>query len=71
MKKKILDYFEVSTVQMCLFMVVIVVKQVSKCVYLSCMGVKIKRTADDHNHDILQQCISEVYVSQVWGLNQS
>ena len=30
-KKKILDYFEVSTVQMYLFMVVIVVKQVSRC----------------------------------------
>ena len=27
----------------------------SKCVYLACMAVKI-----EHNHDILQQCISDV-----------
>ena len=31
MKKKILDYFEESTVQMYLFMVVIVVKHLSRC----------------------------------------
>ena len=43
----------------------------SKCVYLACMAVKIERTVDGHNHDILQQCISDVYGSQVCGLNQS
>ena len=43
----------------------------SKCVYLACMAVKIEHTVDGHNHDILQQCISDVYASQVWGLNQS
>ena len=59
---------------MYLFMVVIVVKQVikmCKCVYLACMAVKIEHTVDGHNHDYLQQCISDVYASQVWGLNQS
>ena len=60
---------------MYLFMVVIVVKQVLsievfKCVYSACMTVKIERTVDGHNH-ILQQCITDVYASQVWGLNQS
>ena len=45
--------------------------EVSKCVYLAGMTVKIERTVDGHNHDILQQCISDVYASQVWGLNQT
>ena len=35
------------------------------------MAVKIEHTVDGHNHDILQLCISDVYASQVWGLNQS
>ena len=39
----------------------------SKCVYLACMAVKIERTVGCHNHDILQQCISDVYASQVWA----
>ena len=39
-------------------------------VYLACMAVKIGQTVYGHNHDILQQCISDVYASQVWGLNQ-
>ena len=39
----------------------------SKCVYLACMAVKIEHTVDGHNHDILQQCISDVYASQVWN----
>ena len=30
---------------------------------------KIEHTVDGHNYDILQQCISDVYASQVWGLN--
>ena len=45
--------------------------EVSKCVYLACMAIEIEPTVDGHNHDILQQCISDVYASQVWGLNQS
>ena len=45
--------------------------EVSKCVYLACMAVKIEHTVDGHNHDILQQCITNVYASQAWGLNQS
>ena len=45
--------------------------EVSKCVYLACMAVKIERTVDGHNHDTLQQCISDVYASQILGLNQS
>ena len=31
----------------------------SKCVYLACIAVKIEHTVGGHNHDILQQCISE------------
>ena len=59
---------------MYLFMVVNCCKtgiEVSKCVYLSCMAVKIEHTVACHNHDILQQCISDDYASQVWGLSQS
>ena len=41
--------------------------EVSKCVYLACMAVKIEHTVGGHNHDILQQCISYVYASQVWA----
>ena len=37
------------------------------------MAVKIEHTVGGHYHEILQllQCISDVYASQVWGLNQS
>ena len=54
---------------MYLFMVVIVVKQVSciemsKCVYLASMAVKIEHTVAGHNHDILQQCIFDVHASR-------
>ena len=45
--------------------------EVSKCVYLACMAVKIERTVDGQYHDSLQQCISDVFASQVWGLKQS
>ena len=41
--------------------------KVSKCVYLACMAVKIEHTVGGHNHDILQQCISDVYASQSLG----
>ena len=35
------------------------------------MAVKIEHTVEGHNHDILQQYSSDVYASQVLGLNQS
>ena len=41
--------------------------EVSKCVYLACIAVKIEHTVGGHNHDILQQCISDVYANQVWA----
>ena len=34
--------------------------EVSKCVYLASFAVKIEHTVAGHNHDILQQCISDV-----------
>ena len=37
--------------------------------FIFSLSVKIEQTVDGHNHDILQQCISDVYASQVWGLN--
>ena len=37
----------------------------SKCVYLACMAVKIEHTVG--SHDILQQCISDVYASRGMG----
>ena len=39
----------------------------SKCVYLACMAVKIEHTVGGHNHDILQQCISDIYGSRSLG----
>ena len=39
----------------------------SKCLYLACMSVKIEHTVDGHNHDILQQGISDVYASPSIG----
>ena len=41
--------------------------EVSKCVYLACMAVKLKHTIGGHNHDILQQCISGVYAGRSMG----
>ena len=35
-----------------------------KCIYLDGMAVKIEHTVGDHNHDILQQCISDDYASR-------
>ena len=65
--------FEASTVQMYLLMVNCCKTgiEVSKYVYLACMTVIIEHTVDGHNHDILQQCITDVYASQVWGLDRS
>ena len=31
------------------------------------MAVRIEHTVGGHIHDILQQCISDVYASQVWA----
>ena len=45
--------------------------ELSKCVYLASMAVKIEHTVEGHNHVILQQYSSDVYASQVLGLNQS
>ena len=45
--------------------------EVSKCVYLACMAVKIEHTVGSHNHDMLQQCILMFMPAEVWGLNQS
>ena len=39
----------------------------SRCVYSACMAVKIEHTVGGHNHDILQQSISDVYASQSIG----
>ena len=39
----------------------------SKYVYLACMTVKIEQTVGGHNHDILQQCISDVYAIRSMG----
>ena len=60
-EKKILDYFRSINCTNCCKTGI----EVSKCVYLACMAVKIEHTVDGHNHDILQQCISDVYASQV------
>ena len=73
-EKKILDYFRsinCTTVSIHGCNCCKTGIEVSKCVYLASVAVKIERTVDGHNHDILQQCISDVYASQVWGLNQS
>ena len=39
----------------------------STCVYLAYVAVKIEHTVDGHNHDILQQCIFDVYASHEWA----
>ena len=73
-EKKILDYFEsinCTTVSIHGCNCCKTGIEVSKCVYLACMAVKVEHTVDGHNHDILQQCISDVYAKQVWGPNQS
>ena len=74
MKKKILDYFRsinCTNVSIRGCNCCKTDTEVSKCVYLACMPVKIEQTVDSHNRDILQQCISDVYASQVWDLSQS
>ena len=44
--------------------------EVSKCVYLPSMAVKIERTLAGHNHDILQQCLFDVHASRSMGPQQ-
>ena len=41
--------------------------EVSKCVYLASMAVKIERTVAGHIHDILQQCIVDINASRSMG----
>ena len=38
--------------------------EVSKCVQLASMAVKIERTVAGHIHDILQQCTFDVHASR-------
>ena len=42
--------------------------EVSKCVYLASMAVKIEHAIAGHSHDILQQCIFDVHASRIMGL---
>ena len=39
----------------------------SKCVFSASMAVKIEHTVGSHNHDILQQYISDVHASRSMG----
>ena len=69
-EKKILDYFRsinCTTVSMHSCNCCKTGIEVSKCLYLACMSVKIEHTVDGHSHDILQQCISDVYASPSMG----
>ena len=55
---------------MYLFIVVIVAKtgiEVSKCVYLACMAVKIEHTVGDHNHDIFCNSASLMFMPAKYG----
>ena len=72
MKKKILEYFRsinCTTVSIHSCNCCKIGIEESKCLYLACMSVKIEHTVDGHNHDILQQCISDVYASPSRGPN--
>ena len=40
---------------------------VSKCVYLASMAVRIEHRVAGHNHDILQQCVFDVHNSRSMG----
>ena len=55
-----------------LFTVVIVVRQVSRCLNVynynaAAMAVKIEHTVAGYNHGILQQCILDVHASRSMG----
>ena len=70
MKKKILDYFQSIncinvSVNGCNYWKTCI--EVSKCVYLASMTVKIEHTVAGHNHDILQQRIFYVHNSRSMG----
>ena len=66
MKKKSLDYFQsincinvfIHSCNCCKTGI-----EVSKCVYLTSMAVKIEHTVAGYNHNILQQCIFDVHAS--------
>ena len=70
MKKKILDYFQsincidvsIHGCNCCKTGI-----EVSKCVYLASMAVKVEHTVAGHNYDILQQCIFDVQASRSTG----
>ena len=70
MKKKILDYFQsincinvfIHGCNCCKTGI-----EVSKCVYLASMAVKIEHIVAGHNHDILQQCIFDIHASRSTG----
>ena len=56
---------------MYLFMVIIVVKQVSSCllncVYLAAMGVKIEHTVGSQNQDFFQNAYLMVMPAETWA----
>ena len=60
MKKKILDNFQSINVSIHGCNCCKTGIEVSKCVLLASMAVKIEHTVAGHNHDILQQCIFDV-----------
>ena len=70
MKKKILDYFQsincinvfIHGCNCCKTGI-----EVSKCVYLASMAVKIEHIVAGHNYDILQQCIFDIHASRSTG----
>ena len=70
MKKKILDYFQSIN---CINLSVRCCNcckagsDVSKCVYLASMVVKLEHTVSSHSHDILQQCSFDVQASRSMG----
>ena len=74
MKKKILDYFQsincinvsIHGCNCCKTGI-----EVSKCVYLASMAVKLEHTVAGRNHDILQQCIFDVHASRTTGPKRS
>ena len=73
-EKKILDYFRsinCTTVSIHSCNCRKTGIEVSKCLYLACMSVKIEHTVDGHNHDICNSASLMFMLAQVWGLTQS
>ena len=78
MKKTILDYFQsINCINVSIHgcNCCKTSTDVSKCVHLVSMAVKIEHTVAGHNHDILQQKIINAALmfmqAEVWCLNQS